>query len=489
MKSRYLLTALAALAAVAPPAPAETEAQYYAALVDGKKVGHAVMSRTATKQEVTHQVESLLEIRRAGQVAKMRQRETTVETPDGKPLRFSSDQDLGIMSMKVEGTVAKGMMTLKITSAGQTKTVTRNWPKGALLPEGLALLTRKMGLKEGTTYAARMFEPSLLQVLEAKAHVGPKKKADLLGRVVELTEIKTTTTVPTVGMTITSYSYVNDEYDALKTVIPVAGMKVEMIACSRAFALSKNDPADFLEKMLVAAPAALKDLPGAESVTYHLSPKGKAELKVPALDGQAVRAGKAGTVLVTVRRVAAPQGVAMPYKGTDKAARAALEPNRFLQSDRKEVIALARKAAGDAKDAARAAKRIRDFVHTYVHKKDFSIGYASAVEVAKSREGDCSEHAVLAAALCRAVGIPAEMVIGVVYVPLKDRAPVFGAHAWYRVFLDGKWVQMDAALPDGWGLGHLALATGSGNIDDFFQLLGTLGQFSITQAEVEKKKP
>jgi len=109
--------------------------------------------------------------------------------------------------------------------------------------------------------------------------------------------------------------------------------------------------------------------------------------------------------------------------------------------------------------------------------------------VAKSREGDCSEHAVLAAALCRAVGIPAEMVIGVVYVPLKDRAPVFGAHAWYRVFLDGKWVQMDAALPDGWGLGHLALATGSGNIDDFFQLLGTLGQFSITQAEVEKKKP
>jgi len=83
-----------------------------------------------------------------------------------------------------------------------------------------------------------------------------------------------------------------------------------------------------------------------------------------------------------------------------------MQPNRFLQSDNKQIIKLARRAIGGTKDAAGAVKKIEAFVGDYIENKSLSVGYASAVEVAASRQGDCTEHAVLVAAMCRAVGIP-----------------------------------------------------------------------------------
>ena len=39
------------------------------------------------------------------------------------------------------------------------------------------------------------------------------------------------------------------------------------------------------------------------------------------------------------------------------------------------------------KDAATAARRIEKFVRKYINKKNLSVGYASALEVARSRRG------------------------------------------------------------------------------------------------------
>ena len=134
-----------------------------------------------------------------------------------------------------------------------------------------------------------------------------------------------------------------------------------------------------------------------------------------------------------------------------------------------------------------AARRIRNFVRKYITKKNFSVGYATAAEVAVSREGDCSEHAVLAAAMCRAAGIPAQVVFGPTYVgEFASHKHTFGPHAWFRVYVGGKWVQMDAALPGGWDPGHIALAAGDGDTDDFFQLVGVMGFFRIEKIVVGK---
>lgn len=72
-------------------------------------------------------------------------------------------------------------------------------------------------------------------------------------------------------------------------------------------------------------------------------------------------------------------------------------------------------------------------------------GWDLASVVARKRRGDCSEHAVLTAALARLQGIPARVVVGVVLVSNENEHGAFG-HAWADVREGGKWKVADAAL-------------------------------------------
>ena len=72
---------------------------------------------------------------------------------------------------------------------------------------------------------------------------------------------------------------------------------------------------------------------------------------------------------------------------------------------------------------------MRASVHHYIDDKSLGVGFASASEVCATREGDCSEHAVLLVALLRAAGIPSRAVSGVVYVDsFVGERQVFGFH-------------------------------------------------------------
>jgi len=115
-----------------------------------------------------------------------------------------------------------------------------------------------------------------------------------------------------------------------------------------------------------------------------------------------------------------------------------------------------------------------------------SVAYASAAEVARSREGDCTEHAVLLAAMCRSVGLPARVVCGIVYVPsLGEKKDVFLPHAWVEAYVGKEWVCIDAALR-GFDVGHIAFCHGDGNPESFFGIVNTLGNFKIASASVQK---
>jgi hypothetical protein len=110
---------------------------------------------------------------------------------------------------------------------------------------------------------------------------------------------------------------------------------------------------------------------------------------IPSTDNQKVQQLKNGRATVTVAPVAAQAGVKFPYKGRDKAILDATKPTRFLQSDHEQVIALARRAVGETRDTAEAARKIEAFVGEYIENRSLSVGYASAAEVVASRQGDC----------------------------------------------------------------------------------------------------
>ena len=484
MTRRWIL--VSALCAVTCPAPAEPKVEYLAVLVGGKKLGYVKHTRAVAGGKVTTSQEMVLTMKRLNTAMTIKQSEGATETAAGKPLSFRSVQELGIMAQTMEGTVKPdGAVEVTVASGETKKKMTMPWPEGALLPEGLRLLSARKGLKKGTTYTAKAFMSSMLKAMDVAIRVGDTKDVDLLGRVVSLTEVQTVMTAPT-GR-IESTSYVDKDLNALKTVVPMMGMQLEMIVCGKAVAMSESETLDFFDKLLVASPKPLTDVRSARSIRYTVQPTGKnARLVFLSSPSQKVAREADGGFAVTVTPVSPAKGVAFPYKGSDAAAAAAMKPTRFLQCRAKEVVDLARAAVGKVTDAAEAARRIESFVGRHINNKNLSVGYATALEVAKSKQGDCSEHAVLAAAMCRAVGIPAQVVTGLAHVKrLGDRSDVFVPHAWFRVYLGGKWIDYDAALR-AYDAGHIALAAGDGDPEDFFGVINTLGYFKIAAVSVKR---
>jgi len=497
-KSRWTLIALLTIVAGWPMPAWTDETDYLAVFIEGKKVGYAVHSRTVAGDKVTTTEEVSITISRLGVPVTITMSETSIETKQGNPIGFEVIQQLGAMAMKLAGSVDKqGKVTLTSMAMGAEQKSSFEWPAGAVMAEGLRLLSLKQGLKEGTQYTVTIFSPGIMQALDAKFSVGPEQDVDLLGRVVRLREVTTSMTMPGAGEVVTK-TYVDNDLRALKSTVPIAGMTVEMVACAKEFALGANDVLELIEKMFVKSPQPLEDVPSAASITYVLSPGKDTKLVIPATDSQKVEQLDDGKMIVTVKPVVAPPGARFPYRGKDEKLLTATKPTPFLQSDQKEVVELARRAIGDTKDAAEAVRRIEAFVARYVETKSLSVGYASAAEVAVSKQGDCSEFAVLTAAMCRAIGIPTQMVVGVAYIKDFGGIEGFGGHAWAQAYVggdssggqQGKWVGLDAAFKSaglGFDAGHIALGVGDGEPGDFFNIAAMLGKFKIEKVVIKRQ--
>ncbi|RLE04535.1 MAG: hypothetical protein DRI99_03645 [Candidatus Aminicenantes bacterium] len=113
-----------------------------------------------------------------------------------------------------------------------------------------------------------------------------------------------------------------------------------------------------------------------------------------------------------------------------------LESTAFCQSDDPEIQRVARQIVGSERNAWRAAKKIACWVNRSL-TPNYDVGFATAREVIRNRQGDCSEHTVLMVALCRAVGLPARAAVGIM-----SSGGVFAYHMWPEVYV-GRWVNLD----------------------------------------------
>lgn len=163
----------------------------------------------------------------------------------------------------------------------------------------------------------------------------------------------------------------------------------------------------------------------------------------------------------------------LPYRGADLGAELAADP--WVQADHPEIRAAAAKAVGGERDAKEAARLLTGWVFRSLRKVP-TASVPTALEVLRTGQGDCNEHAVLLAALARAAGIPARVVAGVVYA---DSA--FQYHAWCEVWL-GWWVPVDPAFGQfPADATHLKLVTGG--LERQVALLDVIGRLRITPVD------
>lgn len=148
---------------------------------------------------------------------------------------------------------------------------------------------------------------------------------------------------------------------------------------------------------------------------------------------------------------------------TPQALADAVRPTAWLQSDHPRVAELAAPVRSRGISSARRMDELVRVTQLQLPEIDFA-GHFPAAEAVARRRGDCTESAVLLAALGRALKIPTKVVSGLVYSrgAYHGTSNVFLPHSWVLAYVDGRWRSYDAALGT-FDSSHIALTVGDGD--------------------------
>jgi hypothetical protein len=117
-------------------------------------------------------------------------------------------------------------------------------------------------------------------------------------------------------------------------------------------------------------------------------------------------------------------------------------PSFVIDFDEPAVQALVRELVRQH-GATPSLDALSSFARAAIPTPSMERGWDIASRVARSGTGDCTEHAVLLAALARAVGLPARVATGIAIVRVAGAAQGFG-HAWTEIHDGSRWVPVDA---------------------------------------------
>lgn len=152
-----------------------------------------------------------------------------------------------------------------------------------------------------------------------------------------------------------------------------------------------------------------------------------------------------------------------------------LLPSRYCPSDL--MGDLARQLTQGYSPGYDQAEAIRAWIHQNIeYRYGSSNASTSALETAQGRSGVCRDFAHLGVTLCRSLTMPARMVVGY----LNELKPM-DLHAWFEVFVGGRWYTFDATQSEPRG-GRIAIAYGRDATD--VAMVTQFGSSALTQISV-----
>ncbi|RYZ07627.1 MAG: transglutaminase family protein [Myxococcales bacterium] len=148
-----------------------------------------------------------------------------------------------------------------------------------------------------------------------------------------------------------------------------------------------------------------------------------------------------------------PGGGPTPIEDLPDYALQFLLPSRYCPSDTLENVA--RDVVSGAKPGYDQVDAIREFIRRNIeYRSGSSNGSTSAVDTLRDKAGVCRDFSHVGLSLCRALRIPARMVVGYL-LGLKP----MDLHAWFEAFVGGRWYAFDATQPEPRG-GRIPIAYG-----------------------------
>jgi transglutaminase-like putative cysteine protease len=355
---------------------------------------------------------------------------------------FEFSLDPGTGALQVRGTVnapgstagAGQRLTVAITSAGRTRTEERSLAEAPVMALNLSRLLASRGLAAGARHRWTIFDPATLSNAAIDLHVGDREVVRTRDGVIPAFRVE----MAFQGLTMTSW--VTDTGDVVREESPLGLMTLrESPEQAQGLAIPGRVQADLL-RMSAVVPVMKQRIDEPRDVRRMRIRLEGADLSAPDVEG----VGQ--TVDGSIIDIRDPQtlqaGPADPEAGQYLAAEA------FIESDAPEIVEEAARAMQGAVGPRARAEQLTRYVNALLDKKP-TVSLPSALDVLRTKVGDCNEHTVLYVAMARASGIPARIAVGLVF--MRGGQGAFYYHAWPEVYLDegggrGLWLPVDPTL-------------------------------------------
>lgn len=365
-----------------------------------------------------------------------------------KTVFFSYSQKIGESVMELAAVRKGADYALKTTSGGKTQ---EDVIKEDFLPlSGAGYIVWKEGIKEGKEHKFRVYAEALQKFENLTVTIGAKTMEG--GKAVYPLRQKLG------NIEITSYVLENGDTYREESI---QGFTMKKLDKKEALKLDEKAVSfyDILSISFIPADAPLdKDF---KEITLELSGL-DGKVNIPASPFQKVEKQDGKFILTNTKE---PQsagkttGDLKPY----------LAKTPKIQKDEPEIKNLAQSITASAKTPAEKAKIIAGWVNKNIRKR--LRDKSSALEVLKTKEGECEAHSMLTAALLRSIDIPAKVVGGVAY---SKEHRGFLYHAWNEAYLDGIFVPIDATFGEFPAKPYHIKLTEESNMEDIILFLGKL---------------
>jgi hypothetical protein len=474
-----VLLCLVAPLRAAPPAPKLVQETWDAAYIEGAKCGYVhttIHELNRDGQKLLRVTKSMhLQIKRYKNVVALRMDVGDDETPDGKVVGVSLTQYTDAGKFVLTGAVEGDNVVLRSSKdQAETKVPWDDKVLGMLRQDAL-FADKKM--KPGDKLEFLSFEPALPATLNVKAAVKPAEEVDVLVAVEEdgatrverakkkLVRVEVVSDKVVIGGNAIQLPklvvWLDKDFQQVRSQLELPGLGQLMLYRTTQKVAEKEGVApallpDLGLNTLITLNRTIPRVHEAKSVVYRISVKGEDDAATSFVKDarQDIKKLKDDSFELTVRAIRSPAAV----ENAGEPKKEYLGSSYFLDADDDKVKALARDAVGKESDPWRKAQKIEKWVHDNMQPSN-AIGFACASQIATDRQGDCRQHAMLTAAMCRAAGVPARTAIGLVYVPDHDKGAVLGFHMWTEVWVKGQWLGIDATLGQGSvGPGHLKIS-------------------------------
>lgn len=415
------------------------ETQYF----NAQRIGITRYKIEAEKRGLRIRMETSMRFVRGNQSLRQSIVIQTTEQFNGHLDHFMETLTSGAVTSRTDALVNSNEMRITTESGERNAKKQIQWPAGSWGPLGIHQMLLRKPMLAGESRRAKVFLPQMHQLAEVTLVAGnPESTTSPDGLLRDVLPIEVIMQLEKEGIRVRMWS---DALGRIQKTIWPEGLNLSSYRISPETAnrlQAEDEIEDYRKSSLDCEPTVL-NLAETAQVQFTITSEQPDPYSLFSGQGnQIVKPKPVHDALITVLKPSW-QGSASGWPKQLEPTLKELNSSTWLPSDKPEIERLAKQWTEPATEPVEVAQALLAATHKNLRKLDFTADIHKVEVVARNLEGDCTEHAMLLAALLRNRQIASRIASGV-RLNQQDGQAKFEYHMWTEAWLNNSWIAMDA---------------------------------------------